>query len=112
MVALSPAEFAAATGVSRETLARLDAYAELLRQWSPRINLVAASTLDDLWRRHVLDSAQLFPLLPPGAHSLIDLGSGAGFPGLVLAILGVPAVELIESDARKCAFLREAARGT
>jgi 16S rRNA (guanine527-N7)-methyltransferase len=109
---LSPDGFAAATGVSRETLARLEAYAGLLRQWSPRINLVAASTLGDIWRRHFLDSAQLVPLLPPGAASLIDLGSGAGFPGLVLAILGVPGVQLVEADARKCAFLREAARLT
>jgi len=99
-------------GVSRETTARLESYATLLRQWSPRINLVAASTLDDLWRRHFLDSAQLFPLIPAGARSLIDLGSGAGFPGLVLAIMGVPGVELVEADARKCAFLREAARIT
>jgi 16S rRNA (guanine527-N7)-methyltransferase len=72
--------------------------------------LVAASTLDDLWRRHFLDSAQLFPLLPAGGQGLIDLGSGAGFPGLVLAIMGVPGVELVEADARKCAFLREASR--
>src|SRR5438128_2737225 len=110
MAPLSVAEFAAETGVSRETLARLDAYAELLRQWAPRINLVAASTLADSWRRHFLDSAQLLPLIPPEARSLIDLGSGAGFPGLVLAIIGVPGVELVEADARKCAFLREAAR--
>lgn len=79
-------------------------------RWSARINLVAASTLADPWRRHFLDSAQLVPLIPTAAESLIDLGSGAGFPGLVLAILGVPHVELVESDARKCAFLREAAR--
>ena len=104
--------FAAQCGVSRETLARLEAYADLLRQWSARINLVAATTLDDLWRRHFLDSAQLLPLVPAGAQSLIDLGSGAGFPGLVLAILDVPGVELVEADARKCAFLREAARLT
>jgi 16S rRNA (guanine527-N7)-methyltransferase len=107
---LDPEGFAAATGVSRETLARLEAYAGLLLQWSPRINLVAASTLGDLWRRHLLDSAQLLPLVPAAARSLIDLGSGAGFPGLVLAAMGVPGVELIEADARKCAFLREAAR--
>jgi 16S rRNA (guanine527-N7)-methyltransferase len=89
---------------------RLEAYAALLRQWAGRINLVAASTLGDLWRRHFLDSAQLLPLVPEGAQSLVDLGSGAGFPGLVLAVLGVPGVELVEADARKCAFLREAAR--
>jgi 16S rRNA (guanine527-N7)-methyltransferase len=109
---MTPDEFAAETGVSRETLARLEAYAALLTQWAPRINLVAASTLPDLWRRHLLDSAQLWPLVPAGARSLIDLGSGAGFPGLVLAIMGGPAVELVEADARKSAFLREAARVT
>jgi 16S rRNA (guanine527-N7)-methyltransferase len=91
-------------------LARLEAYAALLRQWSPRINLVGGNTLADLWRRHFLDSTQLLPLIPPGTRSLVDLGTGAGFPGLVLAILGVCGVELVESDARKCAFLREAAR--
>ena len=89
---------------------RLETYADLLRQWSRRINLVAASTLADPWRRHFLDSAQLRPLIPATATGLVDLGSGAGFPGLVLAIMGVPGVELVEADARKCAFLREAAR--
>jgi len=108
--ALDPAGFAALTGVSRETLARLEAYAALLVQWNERINLVSRDSLRDPWRRHFLDSAQLFPYVPARARSLVDLGSGAGFPGLVLAILGVTGVELIESDARKCAFLREAAR--
>src|SRR5258708_15513926 len=107
---LDPHGFAALSGVSRETLARFEAYAELLVRWSARINLVAASTIGDLWRRHFLDSAQLFAHVPQGAQSLIDLGSGAGFPGLVLAISGVSGVELIEADARKCAFLHEAAR--
>src|SRR5689334_10034921 len=82
---LDPGSFAAATGVSDETLVRLQAYAGLLATWSARINLVAASTLADPWRRHFLDSAQLYPLIPAEANSLIDLGSGAGFPGLVLA---------------------------
>jgi 16S rRNA (guanine527-N7)-methyltransferase len=91
-------------------LARLAACERLLRQWSARINLVAPSTLGDLWRRHFLDSAQLLPLIPPGADALLDLGSGAGFPGLVLAIMGTAGVELVEADAKKCAFLREAAR--
>ena len=104
-----PDDFQAATGVSRETLDRLSAYADLLRRWQGTINLVGPKTLDDLWRRHMLDSAQLLPLAPR-ARSWIDLGSGAGFPGLVLAILGAPEVLLIESNARKCAFLREAAR--
>jgi 16S rRNA (guanine527-N7)-methyltransferase len=107
---LDPGSFAAATGISDQTLARLQAYAGLLAAWSARINLVAASTLADPWRRHFLDSAQLHPLIPTAAESLVDLGSGAGFPGLVLAIMGIRGVELVESDARKCAFLREAAR--
>lgn len=102
--------FAAATGVSRETLGRLEAFAALLTSWSARINLVGRATLDDLWRRHFLDSAQLMPLIPAGAANIVDLGSGAGFPGLVLAILGAPGVELVEADSRKAAFLREAAR--
>ena len=102
--------FAALVGVSRETLVRFEAYAALLLEWSRRINLVGSSTLSDIWRRHFLDSAQLLPLIPAGAKNLVDLGSGAGFPGLVLAILGVPGVELIEADSRKAAFLREAAR--
>jgi 16S rRNA (guanine527-N7)-methyltransferase len=98
------------SGVSRETLARLEAYAELLVNWSARINLVGAATLGELWRRHFLDSAQLLRHVPERTQSLIDLGSGAGFPGLVLAILGVRGVELVEADSRKCVFLREAAR--
>lgn len=106
------AAFAQTTGVSHETLERLQAYVDLLLLWNQKINLVAKSTADDVWTRHVLDSAQLFPLIPPQTKSLLDMGSGAGFPGLVLAILGVPNVHLGESDQRKCAFLREAARIT
>jgi len=111
-VSFGPQEFAELIPVSRETLSRLEAYAALLIQWSTRINLVGRDTLPDLWRRHILDSAQLHPLVPDSSRSLIDLGSGAGFPGLVLAILGVPGVELVEADTRRCAFLREAARIT
>jgi 16S rRNA (guanine527-N7)-methyltransferase len=109
---LGPEAFAELLPVSRETLSRLEAYAALLTQWSARINLVGRDTLADLWRRHILDSAQLRPLVPTSARNLIDLGSGAGFPGLVLAILGVPGVELVEADSRKSAFLREATRIT
>lgn len=109
---MTPDQFQAATGVSRETLDRLRLYAELLEKWQKRINLVGPATLPDLWRRHMLDSAQLWPFLPPGLPRLIDIGSGAGFPGLVLAILGVPEVHLIESDQRKGIFLREVARET
>lgn len=109
---LSAQGFAEIFPVSRGTLARLEAYADLLTRWSARINLVGRDTIADLWRRHFLDSAQLRPFVPEGAQSLIDLGAGAGFPGLVLAILGVPDVELVEADSRKAAFLREAARVT
>jgi len=109
---LGAAGFAEIVPVSRETLARLEAYLALLEGWSTRINLVGRQTRIDPWRRHILDSAQLLPLIPETAKSLVDLGSGAGFPGLVLAILGVRGVALIEADSRKCAFLVEAARVT
>lgn len=94
---------------------RLEAYATLLRQWQRGVNLVAASTLDDVWHRHFADSAQIAGLAPE-ARIWLDLGSGAGFPGLVIAILladreGVR-VHLVESNARKCAFLAEVARVT
>ncbi len=99
------------TGVSRETMDRLARHLDLLRRWQKRINLVGAATLADPWRRHMLDSAQLAPLIPEGAR-VADLGSGAGFPGLALAILRGGPVALIESDARKAAFLHEAVRET
>jgi 16S rRNA (guanine527-N7)-methyltransferase len=106
-----PAEFAARTGVSRETLARLKAYADILADWNARHNLVAKSTLPDLWRRHFWDSAQLAPLIPDAVRTLADLGSGAGFPGLVLAaMLPRLAVTLHEATAKKCAFLEAAAQ--
>jgi 16S rRNA (guanine527-N7)-methyltransferase len=89
---------------------RLAVYAELIARWSPRINLVAPGDLPRLWDRHIADAAQLLPLIPPGTRTLADLGSGAGLPGLVLAILtGLP-THLVERDRRKAAFLREAAR--
>jgi 16S rRNA (guanine(527)-N(7))-methyltransferase GidB len=110
--AVTPEDFQARTGVSRETLGRLRAYADLLVKWQARINLVGPETVPSLWQRHFLDSAQVFPILPHGIHRLVDMGCGAGFPGLVLAVMGVPDVHLIESDTRKCAFLREAARIT
>jgi 16S rRNA (guanine527-N7)-methyltransferase len=104
------------SNVSRETLERLATYHELLHKWQARINLVSANTLPDAWRRHFIDSAQLWPLLPKEAKVITDLGSGAGFPGLVLAILGQERagfrVHLVESDQRKGAFLREVIRAT
>ncbi len=111
---LAPDAFAAATGADEAGLARLRQYLSLLEKWQRRINLVAASTLADPWRRHMLDSAQLLPLLPgrSGELAIADLGSGAGFPGLVLALMNAGRVTLIESDSRKCAFLREVIRVT
>ncbi|MEC9347596.1 MAG: 16S rRNA (guanine(527)-N(7))-methyltransferase RsmG [Pseudomonadota bacterium] len=99
-----------AADVSRETRDRLSVLVDLLGRWNPKINLVAPSTLPDVWRRHVLDSWQVVDLAPPGTRNWIDIGSGGGFPGLVVAASGRFAVTLIESDARKCVFLREAAR--
>jgi len=107
---LTPEDVQRETGVSRETLDRLQTYADLLVKWQGSINLVGKSTLADLWRRHMLDSAQLYPLLPADTRTLVDFGSGAGFPALVLAIMGVADVHMIESDVRKGAFLREVAR--
>lgn len=113
-----PRDFQEAFNVSVETLAKLQTYEALLRQWQAKINLVAPSTLDTIWHRHFADSAQLLELAPTGAEKWVDLGSGAGFPGLVLAIMrdgraetgdSVP-LKLIESDQRKAAFLREVAR--
>ena len=92
--------------VSRETGDRLEALVSTLERWQKAINLVGEATMGDVWRRHVLDSAQLQPLIPDRAKTLTDLGSGAGFPGLVVAALRPDlAVTLIESDARKAAFL-------
>ena len=106
-----PEEFAAASGVSRETLSRLKAYVGLLTDWNERHNLVSKDSLDDVWRRHIWDSTQLVPLIPADAKTLVDLGSGAGFPGLVLALLlqGRVAVTLFEATAKKCEFLHAAA---
>jgi 16S rRNA (guanine527-N7)-methyltransferase len=109
------ADFAEAFAVSRETLEKLETYASLLAKWQRTINLVAPSTLPEVWGRHFADSAQLLRFAPPEARSWVDLGSGAGFPGMVAALMlaGKGArVTLIESDTRKAAFLAEVARAT
>jgi 16S rRNA (guanine527-N7)-methyltransferase len=101
--------------VSRETVDRLDRFVPLLLDWQSRINLIAASTVPALWTRHIADSLQLLALAPE-ARRWADLGSGAGFPGLVIACAladTLPAeVHLVESNKKKAAFLREAARIT
>ena len=106
-----PQDFQSATGVSRETLDRLSALVDLLTKWNAKTNLVSNTTLPDVWRRHVLDSAQIVPLLPKKGP-IVDLGSGAGFPGLVMAIMGAADVHLVEADIKKATFMREAARVT
>lgn len=95
--------------VSRETLERLEAYIALLQKWNPRINLVSGRDIAFVWDRHVKDSLQIAPLVA-GATQFIDLGSGGGFPGIVTAIATNVPGTLVESDQRKAAFLREAAR--
>ncbi|MDE0058369.1 MAG: 16S rRNA (guanine(527)-N(7))-methyltransferase RsmG [Defluviicoccus sp.] len=109
---LTPEACAAALNVSRETLERLEAYVALLRRWQRRRNLIGRGTEADIWRRHILDSGQLAAHLPAGARRIVDLGSGAGLPGLVLAILTGAETTLVEADAVKAAFLAEAARLT
>lgn len=96
--------------VSRETLSRLKVYVDNLVRWQKRINLVGPATIADVWRRHILDSGQLCAFLPQRAQRIIDLGSGAGFPGLVIAIMLPASVTLVESDRRKAMFLKETAR--
>lgn len=113
MFVAGPEAFAQAFDVSRETIERLKSYENLLCRWQKAVNLVAAKTLTEVWHRHFADSAQVVRLAPK-ARTWVDLGSGAGFPGLVVAVLlaerADSRVVLIESDRRKAAFLREAAR--
>ncbi|WGT51994.1 16S rRNA (guanine(527)-N(7))-methyltransferase RsmG [Thioclava nitratireducens] len=108
-------EFAERFDVSRETLDKLLAYEVLLKKWNPAINLVAKSTLEDMWSRHFLDSAQIFAMAPENAQIWADFGAGGGFPGLVIAVLSAEKeperqVALVESDLRKSAFLSTVSR--
>lgn len=101
--------------VSRETLGRLEIYAELIAKWNPAINLVSKKSLSDIWFRHIVDSAQIFPEMPDCAVNCLDIGSGGGFPAIVLAIMSTEEwserkFDLIESDQRKATFLREVTR--
>lgn len=101
--------------ISEQTMDRLRAFVELVKKWNPRINLVSRTTLDDIWMRHIVDSAQLFALAPTETRLWGDIGSGGGFPGVVLAILSGQEHPdsrhfLVESDLRKASFLMEAMR--
>lgn len=101
--------------VSRETFDSLQQFQALLLRWTKSINLVGSSTVSESWQRHIVDSAQVFDFLPKGEGHLIDMGSGGGLPGLVIAILAKKAnpdlrITLVESDQRKAVFLRTAAR--
>jgi 16S rRNA (guanine527-N7)-methyltransferase len=99
--------------VSRETDEKLKMYLALLEKWQPKINLISNNTLDNAWERHFEDSLQVLDLLPEGENTLYDLGTGAGFPGLVLAIARDDLdVHLVESDQKKCVFLKTVSRET
>lgn len=103
--------FRLAFNVSRETLAKFDLYAGMLEEWQAKMNLVAPSTLPHLWERHFHDSAQLYELIPPKAGSLIDIGSGGGFPGMVMGLMAEASnrplgIHLIEATRKKTDFLR------
>lgn len=105
----------AGVDVSRETMERLERFAALTRKWNPSINLVAKSTIPDLWDRHIVDSVQLYPLAPARPRHWLDIGSGGGFPGIIMAAISAeksPETKFtfIESDQRKSTFLRTAAR--
>ena len=108
--ALTIADLQKAFDLNSDAVAGLETYAELLIKWQKKINLVGPDTIPDLWRRHMLDSAQLAPLIGDD-KKVVDFGSGAGFPALVLACINPSLdIHLIESDQRKCAFMREVKR--
>jgi 16S rRNA (guanine527-N7)-methyltransferase len=102
---VTPNQVGELLNVSRETIDKFQSYLTLLEKWQRRINLVSNSTLADAWRRHILDSGQLAAYYPPQTRQILDIGSGAGFPGIVLAIMGGVTVDLVESDQRKAVFL-------
>jgi 16S rRNA (guanine527-N7)-methyltransferase len=106
---VTEAEARAALDVSRETLERLDAFAALLREENERQNLVSRGSLDQLWGRHIADSAQLLRFAPDGAAGWLDLGTGAGFPGLIVAALHPARVTLVEARRLRADFLVRAA---
>jgi 16S rRNA (guanine527-N7)-methyltransferase len=98
--------------VPRETLERLTIFVELLKKWQNHFNLVSRGTIDNIWERHIADSLQLMSYLSNKGIAIADLGTGAGFPGMVLAISGYNNIELIEANGKKIGFLKEVARLT
>lgn len=108
----NPKEIFEQFDVSRETRTRIETYVDLLLSWQRRINLIGPATAGVIWQRHIADSLQLLPLMPPGTKTIAELGSGAGIPGLVLALAAGLEAHLYESNGKKAAFLREAARRT
>ena len=112
LIGHTPERIADMIDVSRETREKLIVYIDLLAKWQRRINLVGPKTMQDVWRRHVLDSAQLYKFVNNKGGPLLDLGSGGGFPGLVLSIMGVSNIALLESSQKKCSFLGEVIRQT
>ncbi|MFC7048036.1 16S rRNA (guanine(527)-N(7))-methyltransferase RsmG [Emcibacter nanhaiensis] len=110
-----PDDFFHEINVPRETREKLEIYADLLEKWQKRINLVSPTTISDKWWRHFYDSAQVMELLPKerlGTLKILDIGSGAGFPGLVLSVMGAGEVHLVESNNKKCTFMNQVIRET
>ena len=103
-------EFCSFQYVSRETYEKLEIFNETLIKWQKSINLVSNSSLKHIWIRHFLDSAQLYNFTKEVQGNILDMGSGAGFPGIILAILGNKNINVVESDQRKCTFMREVGR--
>lgn len=111
-----PEEFQESTNVSRETIERLEKFSEVLKEWSAKLNLIGPGTMGHIWHRHFLDSAQFLPHAPPKISGIpqvwADIGSGAGFPGMVLAIMGASPMHLVEGNTNKCEFLAAVALAT
>ena len=105
-------EFCSYQHVSRETFNKFEIFIEVLLKWQKSVNLISNSTINTIWKRHFLDSAQLYTYSHNIKGNILDIGSGAGFPGMILAMMGNNNINLIESDQKKCIFMREVARLT
>ena len=102
-------EFCSFQNVSRETFEKFIVFKKILIKWQSSINLISRNSIDDIWVRHFLDSAQLYRITKNFHGNIVDFGTGAGFPGLILAMMGHKNIHLVESDQKKCTFLREVA---